>query len=136
MDVDLSVPGFFGGLFHGVAGAGAGVVDQDVELAVGGHGGGHGVNPVLFVGNVQLDEDGIAAGGADLLGGTLAVFNVDVAQDDLGPFLAEHSGRGAAEAHQRSLHAAGRAANQRYLAFQPHSKTSCLGRDCYAAGAL
>ena len=92
VDVNLAVPRFFGGFFHSVAGAGAGVVDQYVEGSVGGHGGGHGVDPVLFTGDVQLDENGVAAGGANLLGSALAVLGVDVAQHDFGAFAGRTSG--------------------------------------------
>ena len=123
VDIHLAVPDRLAGFRHSVAGGGASVVDQHIERAVSGYGGGHGVNPILLAGNIQLDEHSVAAGGADLGGGAFPVGGVNVAEDDFGALSAEHPGRRAAETHQRAIHAAGRPADEGHFALQSHTRT-------------
>ena len=126
MHVYLAVPCLLRGFLNRIAGAGSGVVHQDVQGPVCGDGGGDGVDPVLLLGHVELDENGVTAGGADLLGGAFAALGVDVSQDDSGALATEHPGGRTAEAHQFALHTAGGSTDERNLAFQSHRATSCL----------
>ena len=107
MNVNLDVPGLFGGFLNRVSRAGSCIVHQDVQGPVGGHCGSNGVNPVLLLGHVELDENGVTAGGANLLGGAFAALGVDVAQDDPGPLATKHSGGRSAEAHELAFDTAG-----------------------------
>ena len=97
--------------------ADAGVVHQDVQLAVAGHGGGDGVGPLVGAGYVQVDVGGLAAEFADF-GFQFHTFVVqDVADDHGGAFTDEQAGFGGALP-------AGAAADEGNFTLQSHNGIS------------
>ena len=87
------------------------VVHQDIQPAEAGHGGLHGILPVRFTGNVQVDVQALAAGLIDFRLYLRPQVIQDVADDHPGPFSGEHPG------FNRTL-PPGSAADQSYLSFQ------------------
>ena len=95
------------------AAADAGIVHQDVELAVFLHGRIDHRLPVGLVGHVQAHEFGRAVGARDLGGDLAAVVLQHVGNHHLGAFLGK-------SARRRGAHAGGRTADDRHFAFQAH----------------
>ena len=77
---------------------GRGVVDQRRDRAVGVDRGGDAVAHAVLVGDVDGQEHGLAAGGADALDVLLALVDRAAAEDDLGALRGEHLRHGAADA--------------------------------------
>ena len=91
----------------------AGVVDEDVELAEALNSRVDGVAPAIFAGDVEGDEEGLAAGVVDFGGDFLTLLMEDVAEDDVGAFFGEEACFGGA-------HATGGAGDEGDFAFQAH----------------
>ena len=106
-----AVPVGFGGVLNVFADEDARVVEQDVQLAIGGDGGLDGGVPVGFAGDIQVDVGAFVAEFAELGFGLAAGVVQDVADDHFGAFLGEHSGF-------HSALAARAAADEGNLAFQ------------------
>ena len=104
----------FGGLvLYAVTLDDAGVVDEDVELAVAGDGEGHGVAPRGLGGDVERSEGDLTAGLLDFVGEELAVFQQDVTDDYGCTFRGEASGDGGA-------YASGSSGYEGYFSFKSH----------------
>ena len=92
VDVHHGVP-VVGGYVHvGVAHGDAGVVDQDVELAVLGLGELDGASPVVLAGDVEVDVFDVAAEFGDFGLDLSAVFVLNVSEDDLRALHGEEFG--------------------------------------------
>ena len=128
VDVHLAVPDVHGRVLDVCGRAGAGVVYNHVQPAVGGQRRLDGLLPVLVAGDVELHEDCVAAHFANLGGRPLALLQQDVGQDDLCALSREQPGSRAAEAHQLAFDSRGRAGNKSDLAFQAHRSPSLRRR--------
>jgi hypothetical protein len=67
--------------------------------------------PIGLAGDIQPDEEALAAGCGDLGGGLASFIFQDVANDELGPFQSENLGDGGADAP-------GPAADQSYFVLE------------------
>ena len=100
------------GVADGTAGD-AGIVDQNVEPAIGRQCLANQTRPFCFVGDVDLGRECLATAGADGGGDHVRVLSKDVGDDDLGTLVREKLSLGFA-------HAVGAAGNYRNLLFQAH----------------
>ena len=113
VDGHYLVPGLLGGFLERVSFDDAGVVYEDVDLTKVGDGGVDGTLPVGLLAYVHFHEDGLAAGVDDFLGDAVAVFDLDVGEDDFSAFFGEDAGFGGA-------HAAGGAGDEGYFVLESH----------------
>ena len=101
VDAHLPVPGRDAEAVR-IAAADAGVVDEDVDLAVGRERRGDGGVPVRLARHVEPLEARLAAGRGDRSGDRLALGLQDVAQDHLGAFARKQARGGRAHARGRA----------------------------------
>ena len=102
-----------GAFFEFFADEDAGVVDEGGEAAEAVFGGLDGFAPALFVGDVEGDGQGLAAGVVDFVCDGLGLLVEDVAEDDAGAVFGEEAGFGGA-------HAAGGAGYEGYFVLESH----------------
>ena len=79
VDVHGAVPAVVRAFFEFFTDEDAGVVDEDIEVAEAFYGSVDGIAPAIFAGDVEGDEEGLAAGVVDFVGDGLALLTEDVA---------------------------------------------------------
>jgi hypothetical protein len=86
------IPGLRAHQVAGVRATDAGIIDQDIDFAVGRHRGSHRLLPIRLLGHVDLRKAGLAASGGNGLGNALPVLDRHIRHDDLGAFARKHFG--------------------------------------------